>query len=702
MARLPVDGGPRWNRLVFEKSPYLLQHAGNPVDWYPWGEEALAAAREQRKPIFLSVGYATCHWCHVMEHECFEDPEVADYLNRHFIAIKVDREERPDIDQVYMNVTQALTGSGGWPMTVVLTPEQKPFFAGTYFPKHGRGQRPGLMELLPSLVGAWTERREEVASSADRIVAALREQERVAGGTGLADSTLTSAFRALEARYDSVHGGFGSAPKFPVPHQLRFLLRYHDRTSDPHALAMVAQTLRSMRSGGIYDQVGHGFHRYSTDRSWLLPHFEKMLYDQALLASAYTEAWLVTHSDEFRSTAVEILEFVLREMTSPEGGFYSAFDADSEGEEGKFYLWTPEELRSVLGPEDASLYGELFGVVEGGNFRDQATGEPTGASILHRREAVEGTAGETGGPPAAWSVRLEACRRKLYARRARRVPPLLDDKVLTDWNGLMISAFAAAGQAFDEPRFTAAATRATDFIRNRMTDEEGRLYKRYRDGQAAHAATLDDYAFLICGLLDLYESTFETRHLEWAVGLERQMQTHFADPAGGGFHLSADDGERLFLRAKEVYDGAVPSGNSAAVSALARLARFTGDLRYEERAVGVCDAFSARVSGSPSVHTHLLLGLDFLLGPTSEVGIVGHRETSEVGRLLRTLRTSFIPRKVVHLQEPGETRLAVLAPYAALPSIPGQPGVAYVCRDFVCQLPTEDPESMMRTLTAGR
>jgi hypothetical protein len=698
-ADLPEDDGDRWNRLVFEKSPYLLQHAANPVEWYPWGDEAFAAARAQDKPIFLSIGYSTCHWCHVMERESFEDEEVARLLNESFISIKVDREERPDVDQVYMAVTQAMTGSGGWPMTVILTPGKEPFFAGTYFPKVGRGQRPGLMELLPQIRNAWETKREDVDASADRIVTAIREQAAGGAGGDLDEGALTAAFKQLSGRYDATRGGFGQAPKFPVPHNLRFLLRHHRRTGDAAALAMTERTLEAMRLGGIYDHVGFGFHRYSTDSQWLLPHFEKMLYDQALLALAYTEAWQVTDRSLFRQTAEEVLAFVLREMTSPEGGFYSAFDADSEGEEGLFYLWTPQEIRSALDGPDAELVVEVFGVVEGGNFLDQATGGKTGRSILHLDRPLKQIADAKGASLDDLRARLERGREELYRVRKQRVSPLLDDKVLTDWNGLMISAMAVAGQAFGEERYTEAAVRAAAFIRAHLVDNEGRLLKRYRDGEAAHPAILEDYAFLIGGLLDIYEATFDAEHLQWAIELEAQMTTHFEDAVRGGFYLSADDGEDLFVRAKEVYDGAIPSGNSAAVLDLARLARLTGDMSYEDRGWRAIRAFSAEVARAPVGHTHFLLGLDFLVGPSYEIVVAGQRESRDSERMVGALRARFLPNKVVLFRGAGvEDPIVDIAEFTALQTALDGKATVYVCRDFVCRLPTHDVQEMLRSL----
>ncbi|MFH0792587.1 MAG: thioredoxin domain-containing protein, partial [bacterium] len=457
------DGGPNWNRLVFEKSPYLLQHASNPVDWYPWGEEAFKAAREQDKPIFLSIGYSTCHWCHVMEHESFEDSEVAELMNQYFISIKVDREERPDIDSVYMTVTQALTGSGGWPMTVILTPDKQPFYAGTYFAKYSRYDRRGMMDLLPGIGNAWKNDRVNAVKAASEITQALARMTAGAPGDALTSETLQEGFHQLSESFDDDGGGFGHAPKFPTPHNFSFLLRYWKRTGDAAALEMVEKTLSSMRRGGIFDHVGFGFHRYSTDPEWLVPHFEKMLYDQAMLTIACIETYQAMGKEEYAQTAREILAYVMRDMTSPEGGFYSAEDADSEGVEGKFYLWSPEEVVSLLGKEEGELFSKIYNIVEGGNFREEATGHGTGGSIPHLQKPLSEMAKELNLDESSLASRLEASRRKLFAAREKRIHPLKDDKILTDWNGLMIAAMAKAAKALDDPQYADAARRAADF-----------------------------------------------------------------------------------------------------------------------------------------------------------------------------------------------------------------------------------------------
>jgi len=703
IAKLPPDGGPEFNRLVFSQSPYLLQHARNPVDWYEWGEEAFAAAREADKPVFLSVGYSTCHWCHVMEHESFEDAEVAALMNASFICVKVDREERPDIDQVYMTVTQAMTGRGGWPMTIVMTPEKKPFFAGTYFPKNGavQGGRPGMMQLVPGLSEAWKTQREQVTANVDRIMEVLSQESASLAGDALGEDTLAAAYAQLAQRYDTLFGGFGQPPKFPIPHQLRFLLRYHARTGDAAALEMVERTLQEMRKGGIWDHVGFGFHRYSTDRVWLLPHFEKMLYDQALMAMAYIETWQVTQKDEYRRTAEQILAYVKRDMTSPEGGFFSAEDADSEGEEGVFYVWKPDELVAVLGKEDGEFAIDAFGVVVGGNFVDQGSKRKTGDSILHRTESDVEIAARTGLDVTMVARLLESVRSRLFDVREARIHPLKDDKVLTDWNGLMIAAFAKAGQAFDSAEHRETARKAADFALARLRTEDGRLFKRYRQGSAAHDGVLEDYAFLVWGLIELYEAVGDVRYLQASLDLTEQAVTHFWDEAGGGFYMAPDDGETLIVRSKDVYDGAIPSGNSVMAQNLLRLGRATAQKRYESLAEKTMTAFAGNVVRGPSSFSQLLCAVDFAVGPGQEVVIAG--EHGEASAMVAAVHRIFLPNKVVVFrpntvagaEPPPITRLAAYT--EAQTALAGKP-TAYVCENYACQAPTTDIETMLAYL----
>jgi hypothetical protein len=685
---------------VFEQSPYLLQHAANPVDWYPWGDEAFERARREDKPIFLSVGYSTCHWCHVMEHESFEDAEVAALMNASFVCIKVDREERPDVDQVYMTATQAMTGGGGWPMTVLLTPERVPFFAGTYFPKRGSFGRAGMMELLPKIAEAWRNDRENLLRSADRVLAYLR-QEQAAAGDSPGEEVLDKAYEDLLRRFDGEHGGFGSAPKFPVPHNLRFLLRYAQRSGKDQPLDMVRRTLDSMRRGGIWDHVGFGFHRYSTDRRWLVPHFEKMLYDQALLALAYLEAHQMTRDPLYAQTARGIFAYVLRDMTSADGAFYSAEDADSEGAEGKFYLWRPDETVAILGDEEGALFNRVYDVSEPGNFRDPHTGRQ--ASIPHLERSLGSWAAELRIAEETLAERLEESRQKLLAARERRVRPLRDDKVLADWNGLMIAAFAVGAQVLEDGEYSGAARRAADFVLANLRGEDGRLRKRWRRGEAGLDATLEDHAFLAWGLLELYEATFEPRYLTEARALAQAMRERFLDEQGGGFFLSAAGRDDLLVRPKESYDGAIPSGNSVAALVLLRLARMTGDPALEKEADRVLRAFAADLQNGPSAHTQMLLALDFLAGPSYEVVVVGRPGSADTGAMLRELRRPFLPRKVVLLRPPGPdgAEIVALAPYVSEQTSLDESATAYVCRNFACRAPTTDPSAMLAALEAA-
>ncbi len=686
------------NGLIHEKSPYLLQHAYNPVDWYPWGAEAFEKAEGENKPVFLSIGYSTCHWCHVMERESFEDPEVARLMNQAFVSIKVDREERPDIDGIYMNVCQMLTGSGGWPLTIVMTPDRKPFFAGTYIPKDDRFGRMGMLTLVPRIQRAWAAQHQEILNSADQIVAGLRSLTAEAGGENPGSSILTTAYQQLASRFDATYGGFGNAPKFPTPHNLSFLLRYWKRSRDPRPLEMVEKTLQAMRQGGIYDHLGFGFHRYSTDAQWLVPHFEKMLYDQALLAMAYTEAFQATGKEEYEATAREILTYVLRDMTSRGGGFYSAEDADSEGQEGKSYVWTLEKISQILGAQEAELTVRVFNITAGGNFSEHGT-ESTGENILHRTQPLGQLAAEWGTTEQELEERLEAARKQLFAYREKRPHPHKDDKILTDWNGLMIAALAKAAQAFAEPGYAEAARRAADFILKNLRTPEGRLLHRYRDGEAAVPAHVDDYAFLIWGLIELYEARFEVKDLQTALDLNRQVIDHFWDQKGGGFYFTADDAERLLVRQKEIYDGAVPSGNSVQMLNLLRLGRMTANADFEEKAAQICRAFSKMVTQSPSAFTQLMVGLDFAVGPSLEVVIAGDPQAADTLEMLQALRTRFAPNKVVLLRPSDQaaeiTRLAEFTRYQS--SLQGR-ATAYVCRNYQCKLRTTDVSEMLRSL----
>ena len=689
-ARAPGQSGHP-NRLIQEKSPYLLQHARNPVDWYPWGDEAFTKAREEQKPVFLSIGYSTCHWCHVMERESFEDPEIASLLNRWFVAIKVDREEHPDVDQVYMKAVTAMSGQGGWPLTVFLTPDLKPFFGGTYFPPRRRGSVPGMADVLPAVADAWQRRRNELDASAQRLTQALEERLAPQAAGAVSDALLHEAFRQAQAGFDSVDGGFGGAPKFPRSHELSLLLRYWARTGRAEALAMVRTTLDALQRGGIHDQLGGGFHRYSTDERWLVPHFEKMLYDQALLARTYLEAYRITRDPAYAETARGIFGYVLRDLRDPEGGFYSAEDADSEGEEGKCYVWTKAELDAALGPE-AELAARVYGVAPEGNFEH-------GRSILHLPQALPAAAQAAGLDEAALRSRLADIRSTLLATRARRVRPHRDDKILASWNGLMIGALAYGAATLDEPAYLKAAGQAADFVLQRMV-RDGVLLRRFRDGDARYAGTLEDYAFLCDGLLELYEAGFDPRRLAQAAELAGRMRKRFWDEQDGGFFLRGKDEEPLIVRAKELYDGATPSGNSVALLVLLRLAHLTGDQKPAKLAQQALERFAPAAAQAPAACPHFLAAVDMALGPVKEIVIAGAPAAADTQALLRAVRGRYAPRAVVLRQGGGAEgkALEALAPFTArLTPLHGR-AAAYVCEGFACHLPVTEPAALEQQL----
>ena len=686
IAKLPKDGGEGFNRLVFEKSPYLLQHARNPIDWRPWGEEAFAKARAEGKPVFLSIGYTTCHWCHVMEHESFEDDEVAALINERFIPVKVDREERPDIDEVYMQITQGITGGGGWPMTVALTPDKHAFFAGTYFPKESVAGRPGIKRVVTELHKAWTERREEVEETALNITEQLGGLMDSSPGGELDPSVMHAAFQEFSERFDEKRGGFAVRPKFPVPPNLMFLLRYYHRTENPKALEMVEKTLTEMHRGGIYDHVGFGIHRYSTDPEWLVPHFEKMLYDQALVTMACVEAWHVTGKERYAQTAREILTYVERNMTSPEGGFYSAEDADSEGEEGKFYVWSNDEVRELLGEDSAKFVFETFHFEEEGNFLEETKQVKVGTNIPHIREELSEADQDRWGP----------IREKLFAEREKRIHPQKDDKILTDWNGLMIAAYARAARILGEEKYAKIASKAADFVLDKLTTKNGRLLKRYRLGEAGLTAHAEDYAFMIWGLIGLYEATFEVRYLQKAVELQNLMDEFFYDEEGGGYYTVADDAEQLIVRAKKLYGGAIPSANSVTIGNLSRLHRMTGNPDYGQGAEQLLRAFSGAIANSPMVFPLALTGLDFHFGPSKEIVV---SEGENVEEMLSAIRTSFMPNTVVLLRTKENAEdLAKVAPFTETQIAQDGKATAYVCEDFACRAPTTEVKVMLEYL----
>ncbi|WMW65089.1 thioredoxin domain-containing protein [Nitratidesulfovibrio liaohensis] len=763
------------NRLSTSKSPYLLQHADNPVHWHPWGDEALQRARDEDRPLFVSIGYSTCHWCHVMAHESFEDDEVARLLNDAFVCVKVDREERPDIDAAYMAACQILTGTGGWPLTIIALPDGRPFFAATYLPKHSRPGRIGLMDLVPRVLEVWRHKRDDVLDSADSIVEHVRRHAEAllrppSDGRLPGAGTLHAACEAMVSEFDAANGGFGTAPKFPSPHNLLFLLRWARRNGhaagqpgqaqagaiptgeEPggaKALRMAAQTLRAIRRGGIHDHVGYGFHRYSTDARWLLPHFEKMLYDQAMLMLAYAEAWLATGDGEFRRTAEETAAYVLRDLTSSEGAFYSAEDADSELDgahgEGLFYTFTLADIEKACGPldvgpevradaspamgthagpsgdgdgrggaarangagpayvSDADLAARAFGCTAYGNYEDEATRSRTGRNILHLPRAPRELARDLGLPPREVEERLEAARAALFDLRARRPRPHLDDKVLADWNGLAIAAMSRCAQAFDAPHLAEAAAAAADFVLSRMATPEGRLLHRWRDGEAAVPGLLDDYAFMIWGLIELYGATGEVRWLRRALRLQEVQDTFFHDAEGGGYWMTPADGDALLVRRKEGHDGALPSGNAAALFNLLRLALLLGRPEYGERARGVLRAFATQVRHHPIGSTMFLCGVDFALGGGRSVIVAGEPDQPDTEAMLAAVRGTYAPTTVLHLRTTDNARdLAALVPFTAHLAPLEDRATVWLCENYACSPPITDPAELKARLLAVR
>jgi uncharacterized protein YyaL (SSP411 family) len=687
------------NRLFLESSPYLLQHAHNPVDWYPWGDEAFDAARRLDRPVLLSVGYATCHWCHVMEEESFEDEEIAAYINEHYIAVKVDREERPDVDAIYMSAVQAITGRGGWPMTVWLTPDRQPFTGGTYFPARDgdRGALTGFLTLLKKIRASYHDKRDWVNQSADALSRAVRQTLETADGDRLPlKHVLERAVSDSKIRYDAEHGGLAGAPKFPSSLPIRLLLRHHWYGGDTQSLNMAKRTLAKMAAGGMNDQVGGGFHRYSTDAKWLVPHFEKMLYDNALLAPIYIEGWQATGNGSFQQTARTILDYVAREMTSPDGAFYSATDADSltpsgHREEGYYFTWTPEELDSALGPQDARLAATLYGVTPGGNFE--------GRSVLYLPRDLNGVAEDLDLSTAQLSAAVERINSRLYAYRQKRSAPLRDEKILAAWNGLMISAFARAGFAFNDAAYIDRASRAGVFILDRMVFK-GRLKRSFKDGAARGNGFLDDYAFVIAGLLDLFETTADPYWLHQALDLDRTVADQFSDPDRGGFFMTADDHETLIAREKPMHDGALPSGNAVALMNLVRLNALTLDTSYGQRAESGFRAFSTAIEANPSAFGELLLALDDFMRKPQQVVVI-EKSAEDESRLAKHLRRTYLPGSLTMiLDESKAARLARLVPLFRGKGTTGGNATAYVCQNGTCRLPALRAHEFQQQLTS--
>lgn len=678
------------NHLQHETSPYLLQHKDNPVDWYPWGEAAFAKARAEDKPLLLSVGYSACHWCHVMAHESFEHEPTARMMNDLFVNVKVDREERPDVDDIYMQAVQALTGHGGWPMTVFLLPDGRPFYGGTYFPREPRFNMPAFRQILAGVADAYQNRRDDVEKSANALTESLDRDVLGIGGeaSALNADLLDAAAAGILRSFDARHGGFGSAPKFPQPMNLEFLLRTYARSGSQQALDAVTFTLRHMARGGIYDQIGGGFHRYSVDAIWLVPHFEKMLYDNAQLSRVYLHAWQITRDPFFRRIAEEIYDYILREMTGPDGGFYSTTDADSEGEEGRFFVWYQEDLYDLLGDEDADLAIEYWGVTPGGNFE--------GANILHVPNEDRIVADRLHLTLEELHTRLAAIKDKLYAARTHRVHPGLDDKILTAWNGMMLASLAEAARVLEREDYRTAAVRNGDFLLRELLAEDGRLLRTYKNGEAKINGYLEDYANLIDGLLELYQTTFETRWYGAAIRLAERVLDHF--PAeDGGFFDTSDDHETLIVRPRNVQDNATPSGNGMMARQLLRLAAYTGESRYEQAAVNTLRLLSEALRQFPQAFGESLSGVDTLVRGHQEVALIGALDDERTQALRRVVTETYRPNVIAALSETdvaGETEIPLLSYRVMRGGLP----TVYVCRNFVCAMPVTTPDEMRQLL----
>ncbi|AFA47806.1 thioredoxin domain-containing protein [Acetobacterium woodii] len=674
------------NRLVHEMSPYLLQHAYNPVNWYPWSDEAFNLAKRQDKPIFLSIGYSTCHWCHVMEKESFEDAEVAEYLNKYFISIKVDREERPDIDQIYMTFSQVSTGQGGWPLNVFLTAERKPFYVTTYLPKRSRYGHPGLMDVLVGIEGQWRQNNEEIIYSADKMTSLLNDLEIRKDENKLKRTIFFDAYDFFDESFDDRYGGFGKAPKFPTPHHLFYLLRCYQAFNQPDALVMVEKTLKQMYQGGLFDHIGFGFSRYSTDEQWLVPHFEKMLYDNALLVMIYAETYQVTGNPLYKKIAQKTITYVNRDLRSEEGGFFCAEDADSEGEEGRFYVWSMEKVEKILGKKRAAVFFKFYPMTAKGNFDGKNIPNmiPVDLDLIEANPELEKV--------------LDEMKADLFNQREKRIHPHKDDKILTAWNGLMITALAMAGRIFDQPEYLIQAEETMAFIENKMTRRNGRLYARYRLGEAKILAYLDDYASVIWGYLELYQATFKTEYLEKAILRAVDMINIFGDDFGmSGFFQYGNDAEKLIARPKEIYDNAQPSGNALAACCLLKLGKITGEQKYIDIVNGMFAYFAGNLNQAPMASTMMLCAKLFHEQPTTEVVFAGYEKDPTIRAMNQRLNKLFLPFSVV-LFNKSEKDLKTINAFAVNQQmIHGQP-TAYVCKNYRCEEPVNDLESFLKII----
>ena len=685
------DSPKHTNRLIHETSPYLLQHAHNPVDWYPWGEEALERAKHEQKPILLSIGYSACHWCHVMERESFENEDIAAIMNQLFVNIKVDREERPDLDEIYMNAVQILTRQGGWPMTVFLTPDQKPFFGGTYYPPEDRYGRPGFPKVMYAVIEAYNDKNDQVLEQADQITAQLNQMSNLVTSqeNELTEELMTKAFQHYRSQFDSHYGGFGNAPKFPPSMGIPFLLRYWHHSGNVNALEMVELTLQKMARGGMYDQLGGGFHRYSTDARWLVPHFEKMLYDNAQLVVAYFEAYQATQNSFYLDIATETLDYVLREMYDAEnGGFYSTQDADSEGVEGKFFVWEPSEVEDIIGEENTEIFCEFYDITPHGNFE--------GESILHIQTPSDVFARKLGMDQAALDTLLTDCKQKLFTEREKRIKPGLDDKILTSWNGIMIRGMAMGYQLTGKLEYLTACEKSAEFVLTTLSQEDGLLLRTYREGKSHLNAYLEDYSYFIAGLVALYEASFDAKWLTEAERLANIMIEQFADDNGEGFFFTGKAHESLIVQSKSAYDGATPAGASMAVHSLLRLAKHLDKPEFHDKAVNTLKLYFHQMDVMPSGSGQLLCELAFLLSTPKEIAIVGNREDAKTGAMLAALHGMYLPNKIVALSESLD---AATLPLLANKSLIDNSTTAYVCENYVCQEPTTDVDAFVEMLS---
>ncbi|HHY00780.1 MAG TPA: thioredoxin domain-containing protein [Methanothermobacter sp.] len=685
------------NHLQDEKSPYLLQHADNPVDWYPWGDEAFEKAKKEDKPIFLSIGYSTCHWCHVMARESFQDPEIGKIMNETFVSVKVDREERPDIDSVYMAACQMITGTGGWPLTIIMTPDLKPFFAGTYFPKDSGSRGSGLRDIILNVGDLWNNRKDELQKSAEELTFSLQQLSKIKSGPELDEKTLKTAYQSLNENFDDEFGGFGDYQKFPTPHNLLFLLRYWKMTDDMNALNMVEKTLDAMVQGGIYDHLGFGFHRYSVDRQWIQPHFEKMLYDQALLVIVYTEAYQATGNKRYRETAQEVLEYLMRDMRSSLSGFYSAEDADSEGEEGKFYLWTASEIKKILGPEDGELFSHIYNVNSDGNFKEEATGFQTGKNVLYRTKNWEDLSSQLEITSEELWWKMESAREKLFTARQERIHPHKDDKILTDWNGLTIVALAIAGRVYKRKDYIMAASNTLNFILSNLKIND-QLMHRWRQKDAAVNANLDDYAYLIWGLLEMYQTTFQAEYLKIAIDFNQKLMDHFWDKKEGGFYFTADFVPQVLVRQKEAYDTALPSGNSVHMLNLERLYSLTGNSEYRKISRVMEKNFSGIINSSPPAFTMFLSAITHKIGPSFNIVVVGDKNLEDTSLMLKNLQEQYLPNCVLIFNS-GDENLEKMIKNMEDKIMINNKITAYVCGDGTCYPPVNTLKELLDIVT---